>query len=51
MNHGSGGPDGDVMARAEPNAGHLAIQEWFEAGKLGGVITQMSTITSAIWIG
>jgi NAD-dependent deacetylase len=32
--------DGDVMARAEPNAGHLAIQEWFGAGKLGGVITQ-----------
>ncbi len=32
--------DGDVMARAEPNAGHLAIQKWFGAGKLGGVITQ-----------
>ena len=28
------------MARAEPNAGHLAIQEWFGAGKLGGVVTQ-----------
>ena len=32
--------DSDVMARAEPNAGHLAIQKWFGAGKLGGVITQ-----------
>ena len=29
-----------MMARAGANAGHLAIQEWFGAGKLGGVITQ-----------
>ena len=32
--------DSDVMASAEPNAGHQAIQEWFEAGRHGGVITQ-----------
>ena len=30
----------DVMASATPNAGHMAIHQWFEAGHLGGVITQ-----------
>ena len=30
----------DVMTRAEPNAGHLAIQRWFALGHAGGVITQ-----------
>lgn len=30
----------DVMANAEPNSGHLAIAQWFESGRAGGVITQ-----------
>lgn len=30
----------DVMTRAEPNAGHLAIHRWFALGHAGGVITQ-----------
>jgi NAD-dependent deacetylase len=28
------------MARAEPNAAHLAIAEWYEAGLITGVVTQ-----------
>ena len=28
------------MDTAAPNAGHVAIRKWFEAGHLGGVITQ-----------
>lgn len=32
--------DSDVMVRAEPNAGHKAIQHWFNAGHQGGLITQ-----------
>ena len=30
----------DVMDSAVPNAGHLAVQQWFALGHAGGVITQ-----------